>query len=277
MSEEIAQTNIYIIKEASKVNFEVQSSNIAELTSLLNKEISTLSKGTIGLYYKDLKTNEVININSNELFPPASTFKVYTALLALKSIEKGEFKINNSVTLSSGLYIPGSGTFYSQSDIGKSFSIQSIIEKMIKVSCNTAQSMLFARLGREKIENRLISDLGIGNTSLQKFYTTPQDMGVVFEKLYRYELLNQENTDYIINLLKQSSSHDRIRAGLPEGTISAIKGGTLAGTKNDVGIVYSVPGDYILSIYTKNAYEKEAVEKIQNLSKIIWDTRNSSL
>jgi len=272
MDEKILQTDIESIKES----LSIKPSNIflQELQTSIVDQVNSLSKGTMGVYYKNLRTEETVEINSNESFPPASTFKVFTALLTLLSIEKNEFTLNNSVTLSQSLYVPY-GSVYTRANIGSSFTISKILYNMIAGSCNTAQSMLFAQLKRDNIETRLSSDLGLKATSLKDFKTTPYEMANTFERLYEGNILTEEHRQLLIGLMNKSSTTDRIRAGLPKGTLVANKGGTLTGSKHDIAIVSSPNGDYILAIYTKDVNESEAVSKIVDISKIVWEANDN--
>lgn len=272
MNEKILQTDISAIKES----FTIKPSNIflEELKSAILEQANSLSKGTMGIYYKNLRTEEVIEINSTESFPPASTFKVYTALLILLSIEKGEYSLNNSITLSQALYVPY-GSVYTRANIGNNYTISNILYNMISGSCNTAHSMLLAKLNRDKIESRLSSELGLQNTSLRDFKTTPLEMAQTLEKLYEGNILTEEHRQLLIGFMNKSSATDRIRAGLPKGTLVANKGGTLTGSKHDVAIVSSPNGDYILTVYTKGVNENEAIAKIKEISKIIWEANDN--
>ncbi len=272
MNEKILQTDITSIKES----FSITPSNIflQELESSIVEQVNSLSKGTMGVYYKNLRTEEIIEINSNVSFPPASTFKFYTALLTLLSIEKGDLSLSNSVTLSQALYVPY-GSVYTRANIGNSYTISNILYNMIAGSCNTGQSMLFARLKRENIDSRLLSDLGLKETSLKDFKTTPFEMAQTLEKLYEGNILSEEHRQLLIGLMNKSSTTDRIRAGLPKGTLVANKGGTLTGSKHDVAIVSSLNGDYILAIYTKDINESEAVGKIKDISKLVWEANDN--
>lgn len=275
LAEHILSTDIDDIRQYSQtVSENILTENQFE-TGILER-VNSLSTGTMGIYYKNLRTEETFEHNSIEIFPPASTFKIYTAILTLLSVEKKEFSLKNSIALSQALYVPY-GSVYTRANIGTDYMISDILYNMIAGSCNTGQSMLFAKLTRDGIESRLTSELGLTSTSLKDFKTTPKEMAQTLEKLYEGDILTEEYRTLLIGLMNKSSTTDRIRAGLPKDALVANKGGTLAGSKHDVAIVSSPNGDYILAIYTKDVNETEAVNIIKEISKTVWESNSQPL
>ena len=55
-----------------------------------------------------------------------------------------------------------------------------------------------------------------------------------------------------MELLKQQTRTWKIPAGVPEGVVTANKTGELSDTENDVAVIYSPGGDYILCITSTN-------------------------
>ncbi len=245
-----------------------------DLENQIQKRLAQ-EEGDFAVLVKDLKTQQVWKVGNFKQYPPASTFKVYTATLTLLSIERGDLYWGSSIILTKGLISPGPGSYFLEKNIGTAYTVENLLYRMIVLSDNTAQSMLFALLGRDKIEKRLESDLGLSNTSLENFETTNEDMASVFERHYRGEILSEYNTQYLISLLKQTLIRDRVRAGLPEGTVVANKGGTLDTSKHDVAIVYAPKTDYLIVVYTDNVDNEKAVTAIKNVSTIVWDYINS--
>ncbi len=243
-----------------------------ELKSIL-EPIQGRFEGISDIYYKDLLTGTRIEIGDRLNYPPASTFKLYTAILTLRSVEAGDISMGAGVKLSPGLFVSGVGTYYKEDDIGSVYSVANILRQMIVLSDNTAQSMLFALLGRDHIEDRLKNELGLTSTSLDTFLTTVYDMGKTLENVYQHQVLSAENSTYLLNLLKKTQITDRIRKGVPEGTIVANKGGTLDGYKHDAAIIYSPSGPYILVVFTHYDNEQKSVEFIQRVSSEVWNYR----
>ncbi|MBD3363531.1 hypothetical protein GF362_07490 [Candidatus Dojkabacteria bacterium] len=235
------------------------------------KERVGKEEGEFTIYIKDLTDKEVIEFGRFRKYPPASTFKVYTAILTLKNIEDGNLYWSSGVTLSKALWSPGPGTWFEKEDLGKVFSAQNLLWRMIVQSDNTAQSMLFALNGRANIENRLESELNLENTSLKEFHTTNRDMAYALENLYYRNYLNDYNSQYLLNLMINGYARDRIKAGLPSGVKAANKGGTLETSKHDVAIVFGNNTDYVLVVYSDDIIEQNAVNTIKDVSSLVWE------
>jgi beta-lactamase class A len=72
---------------------------------------------------------------------------------------------------------------------------------------------------------------GIGRSS-------PQEMLILLEKLYRGELVNKEASDEMLTILRHQRDHDGIGRDMKEVTIAS-KSGALDHLRSDVGIVYA--------------------------------------
>lgn len=80
--------------------------------------------------------------------------------------------------------------------------------------------------------------------------TTSFDIALFFEKLYKGELANEENTQKMLDLLKKQELNNKLSKYLPEEIDVAHKTGEIGWFSHDAGIVYTNYGDYsIESIY----------------------------
>jgi len=89
-------------------------------------------------------------------------------------------------------------------------------------------------------------DAGIEN------YTTPDEMAFLLEKIYKKELVSEEASTEMLNILKQQKHNDRLPRMLPLDTEIAHKTGTLRGTISDVGIIFTPEGDFIICVLTED-------------------------
>lgn len=96
--------------------------------------------------------------------------------------------------------------------------------------------------------------------------TSPEDAAKVLELLYRGQWISPEWDAQAVKILKQCQTNGRIPKFLPVGTAVAHKTGTMDRVANDVGIVYSPKGDYILSLFYNGntASEEEYRENDHN-------------
>lgn len=97
--------------------------------------------------------------------------------------------------------------------------------------------------------------------------TTPHDVMLFFEKLYKGEIVNKFYSDEMLSLLKRQQINDRIPKYLPEGIPVAHKTGELDRVKHDAGIVFAPTGDYIFVVMTDSSNPMSAAERTAILSK----------
>jgi beta-lactamase class A len=105
---------------------------------------------------------------------------------------------------------------------------------------------------------------------------TPAAMNLLLEKIYKREILDPASCSLILSIMLQCQTGEgRIRGGLPPGTPLAHKTGTIAGTVNDVGILFLPDGlgHVALSILTKDFEDQtEDVEKIlAEIARFVYD------
>jgi beta-lactamase class A len=95
---------------------------------------------------------------------------------------------------------------------------------------------------------------------------TPAAMATLLKKIWEGEILNDENTNLLIDIMKRCETGEaRIKGMLPEETVVYHKTGTIGQTINDVGIV-QLPwnaGNIVAVVFIKEAeIDHEQSEKI---------------
>lgn len=112
--------------------------------------------------------------------------------------------------------------------------------------------------------------------------TTPAEVGKIMELLYTGAWQGKESDDQEMRILKLCQTNGRIPKYLPKGTAVAHKTGTMDRVVNDVGIVYTSKGDYILSMfyngnvadeteYAANPHGYFGEELLAHISRDIYD------
>ena len=100
---------------------------------------------------------------------------------------------------------------------------------------------------------------------------TSRDMAAFLTNLYEGELLGDEYTEHLLDLMAEQEFRDGIPVGVGESPASGIrvadKVGFLNSSFHDVGIVYSPKGDFVFSIYT----ERPDWALIADISNAIYD------
>ena len=119
-------------------------------------------------------------------------------------------------------------------------------------------------ISRTRIHHSLqpaAEEFGDGSSNV----SCPSDIGILFEKLYRYELFSSQQSEEILSLLKQCADTNAIWQGLPHGAMFAHKTGWAYDLYLDGGIVYRPSSDYVLVIFTDNvAYRSSFFQEISS-------------
>lgn len=223
------------------------------------EQIESLTKdlrGTYGVYIYRFADGREYGIRQEEIFPAASLMKLAVILTLYQEAEAGRINLVDK-------------------PVGSAYSYRQLAERMGKYSDNTANNILVKILGPKKIQET-INNLGIEKTSFKDYKTTPEDIGLLFRKLYQDNLVNQVNREEILRFLTKTAFEDWIPAGLPVDTRVAHKIGKDIGTFSDGGIIFASPAggqarEFILVIMSKNARESEAVAVLPKISKAVWE------
>ncbi len=120
-------------------------------------QVSAGHSAGIGVYVRDLDTGVAARFQSSESWYLASTVKVPVAIAVLRGIERGQYKLDTTVTLEASDYVDGAG-LTNRNPVGSALSIRYLIEQMIVYSDNTASDMLIGLVGVDAL-NALVAEL----------------------------------------------------------------------------------------------------------------------
>jgi beta-lactamase class A len=238
------------------------------------KEATTNLQGSYSFYVYRLEDSLSYGWHEDEVFPAASLIKLPVMLTLYQEAEAGEIDLESKYSLNEQEKRGGAGIIQ-VAPSGTVYTYRKLAELMGQQSDNTAFNVLRQILGDQKIQ-ATINDLEMSKTSLKKNETTPEDIGLFFEKLYQGEILTAEHREEILGYLTDTAFEDRIPAGVPEEVRVAHKIGTDVRTFSDAGIVFTQK-PFILVIMSKDAQEAEALEVLPKITQIVWEFETASL
>jgi beta-lactamase class A len=204
-----------------------------ENTKRLFKEATNDYSGIYAFYIYDLNGDYYYGLNHQEVMQAASLIKLPVMYLAMK---ENKDKV--------------------------------LIEAMGKRSDNGAYNKMVSVLGKEAI-NKVILDLGMPNTSLDKNLTTPEDIGMFFKKLHKYEILDEKSTKELESYMTDTIFEDWLKAGIPEDITLVHKYGRETHVISDAGIIMS-DKPFVVVIMTDGIIESEAIGLFPKLSKLLY-------
>jgi beta-lactamase class A len=267
---------------SNSVNAELSKPSLQKLDQRLHTMTAPFGE-KVGLCFIDLANNHKIVINADQKFPAASVAKMPVMTAAYQLAQKRKIDLNKQIVFKEEDKIGGSGVLRWMK-AGNIYSIRNLIRLMISISDNTATKLVVEQLGYSKI-NDSIKNLGLKGTKIvdktmlneptdkNTNLTTPYDMAELCLLIKNSDLFSNESKKEMLAYMKNQYYRWGICRGVPRGIVIANKTGNHEGVLNDVGIIYSPAGNYVLSIFTFGiAKKRTARELINKISEIVYQT-----
>lgn len=240
------------------------------------------SKIKYSLTVKNLKTQEVFNINENKKVSSASTIKILIMAEIMNQVEKGVLSLKQRIKVRAEDRIEYS--ILSMLDDENTYSLRDVVTLMIVQSDNTATNILIDIAGMDNI-NTFINQIGLNNTILQRRMldftakqagrdnlTSAGDMAIFLELLYNGKIVNNYYSTLMLDILRLQLDRTMMYMNIPDNVVIAHKSGELDFLDHEVGIIYAEKGDFIFSMLTWEAESNNFARKtVGNVSKIVYD------
>lgn len=235
------------------------------------------TKGTYGVFIKNLNDKETYVLNEHEEFDAGSLYKLWVMAQTFKLIESGDLKEDLVLTDT----IPSLNKKFSISDEfaeltegSITLTVSSALNQMITISHNYAALLLTAKIRLSSVDSFLknngFSQSRVGKSG-ESPTTTAYDVALFFEKLYAGELATSENTEKMINLLKNQKLNNKLPKNLAKGVVIAHKTGEIGQFTHDAGVVYLADKNYIIAVLSKSEIPAAAEDRIANISKNVYE------
>ena len=246
-------------------------------------------KGDIGIFIKSLKTGKVVQINADTVFPTASIVKVPILIGIINKIKLGELSYHQEFSYNDSMLYAGVDILGSFKN-GEKIELSKLIMLMLSMSDNTASLWLQKLAGTGTVINMLMEKNGFVSTYVNSRtegrendrtqygwgQTTPKEMAVIFEKLYKGEIINDSLSKKMIRLLGRNYWDEEALSQIPATIFSASKSGAVDASRSEILLVMAKE-PYILSVFTKNNKDQswnttnEAWVLFRKLSKIVYN------
>lgn len=262
----------------------------SDIVSFLHKEELQGDLYDYSFYFRDLNTGLWFGDNESSNFFPASLFKLPIAIAVYKQVEDDPSFLKKQFVYSQDLStINTKKQLNSESGlvVGRSYSIEDLVEKMLTLSDNGAKNLLLSSFDKKYL-NQIFNIMAFSDPNSSTTYEISSRKYSHFLRiLYGSSYLNEEHSELILGMLSKSTFKDGLVAGLPAAIPVAHKFGVyeIPATINnkevmtiqlhDCGVIYHVSKPYILCIMTKGKDDESLFRIISNVSKMVYNYQES--
>ena len=248
--------------------------------------------GDVGVYIKNLTTNKTVAINADTVFPTASIVKIPILIGIMDKIERKFFDYHQQLIYRDSLAYSSFDVTANLKDTAR-IEMAKVIMLMLTTSDNTASLWLQKLAGGGIRINEILDSVGLKGTRVNSRtagrennrtqygwgQTTPYEMAVLMEKIYRGQVINDSTSKKMIRLLGRNFWDEQAISQIPPDIFVASKNGCVDASRSEVLLVMAKQ-PYILSIFTKNnkdiswSDKNEAWMLAKNLSALLWQHFN---
>jgi beta-lactamase class A len=271
------------------------SSQAADELDARVRSVIAKSGAEVAVDFRTLDGRYKLLIDVDKPFHAASTMKVPVMIELFRQAEAGTLKLDEPLPIRNEFHSIVDGSVYKLSEgddsdsevyknVGKTMTLRRLNELMITVSSNFAANLLIERLGVENVK-ATVKRLGAEGMKVLRGVedgkafekglnneTTARGLATLFEKLAAGTAVSPSADREMIDVLSRQKFNDAIPAGVPAGTRTAHKTGSITRIQHDGGIVYG-PRPYVLVVLVRGIQdEKVSKALIADVSRTIWES-----
>ncbi|OUL25820.1 serine hydrolase [Nostoc sp. T09] len=236
-----------------------------------------------GMFFLDLDTGNYLDIGGDRVFPAASTIKLPILIAFFQDLDAGKVRLDEKLTMRRDLVTNGSGVMQYER-VGKKYSALETVTKMVTISDNTATNMIIDHLGGAAKLNQRFRSWGLKDTVIRRLLadlrgtntTSSQDMARVLALLVNNKLVSPSSKEQALDILRHTSIHTLLPAGLGKGAVIANKTGDIGFLIGDAGFVTMPNGKrYLAAIFVKRPYkDSRGRDFIRQVSQLVYNYLN---
>lgn len=245
-----------------------------------NGELTSFS-----LFLSELDKGKWMGINEYQKYTPASLLKVALMMAYYKKSEQSSGDIlNKNLVYTTAIKDLTFQTVYdtgTKLEVGKSYNVDDLINRMIVDSDNGAKTLLLFSIDPALVEG-VFKGLGVESPIDSELYViSPLNYSLFFRVLYSATYLNRELSEKALQTLSHTRFVDGLVAGIPKDVMVSHKfgenvivdsGSRIKGYElHDCGIVYYKPSPYFACIMTQGPDKEKLQTYIKDISALIYE------
>lgn len=228
-------------------------------------------KADISIYFEVLTTGANVSVNPDLALWPASLAKLPVSMVIMKKVQDGKLSLDQKIVFTQGdQSVEELSSEFQQ--VGQSYSIKELLEKLLIYSSNSAYHMLKRQATPEEL-NTIVQEVGLEQLFTEEGKVSAKEYSRLFRSLYVASYLNPDNSQFLLGLMKNSTYPRDLKAGLPQDVSFAHKWGENSYYKvySDSGIVYAGNRPYLIGvlIQTKSGDTEESKDYVDSIMKEI--------
>ncbi len=251
------------------------NAKLSDLKQAVETEIANHPSIEISLYYRDLLNGPWYGHNELTSFAPQSLLKLPILFAYLKIADENPLILDEKITYEQEIStnLPEGENLI----LGEVYTARQLIERTVILSDNVAFTLLVENIPLKFVE-KVHEDLNIpfpANSTPADFVSV-RSYSSIFRVLYNSSYLTRKNSEYLLQLLAQSTFTDGLVAGVPETTTVAHKFGIKNPTSedpttqlHDCGVIYHETRPYVLCVMTKGSDKKAQTNAIREVSQTV--------
>ncbi|MCL5432616.1 MAG: class A beta-lactamase-related serine hydrolase [Patescibacteria group bacterium] len=267
------------LKERTVLSSSAPTNNDPNISKPLEQVVKNAlidTRGSYGIVIKNLKTGEYYALQENIKYDTSSLYKLWVMAVVYGQMKEGKLKDSDILSqnidvLNKKFNISSESAELKEGNI--TLSIHDALEQMITISDNYAALLLTEKVGQLSLAT-FLKDNGFTQSAVSSNgsspTTTPRDISLFFEKLYKNQLVDTNYSQRMLLLLKRQKLNNKIPKYLPDNTIVAHKTGELDSFTHDAGIIYGNRNDYIVVVLSKSENTDLATGRIALVSESIY-------
>jgi beta-lactamase class A len=215
----------------------------------------------------------------------ASTIKLPLLIEVLRQREMGKLHLSRTMTIRAQDVVGGTGNL--QHQVGRTLSLNEIVHQMVLTSDNVAANILLDLVGMDSVNatahrndfpntffRRHMLDTAAQAAGIENV-TSTADLAGMLERVARGTMISTGVSQQALSLLDERGRVDKDWLGqqLPAGAELSHINGTLAGVRDDVGLISSPTGkSFVLAVCQDHlANEKSGEAAIATLARRVYD------
>ncbi|MFF5847030.1 class A beta-lactamase [Streptomyces massasporeus] len=226
----------------------------------------------LGVYAHHLGTGRTVLHHADDLFPVCSLFKTLAAAAILRDLDRHGEVLARRIHYTEDDLVENSDV--TEAHLPQGMTVAELCDAAIRYSDNTAGNLLLRELGGPTAITRIARSLGDRVTRLDRWETelnsaepwritdttSPRAIGRSYARLVLGDALSRPDRARLTDwLLRNTTSEDRLRGGLPADWAVADKtGGGDWGTNNNAGIAWTPDGTPVVLAVLSRKFDPAA-------------------